>query len=888
LHVSGGNSTIRGLTISSFGNGVWLDSNGGDTVAGDNLINCDTGVNVGKFNDYNSYVLANNNTIGGTALADRNLIAAGAFGIFLTGNNNLVEGNYLGVDASGAHASSLPGRSEVLIEGSGNVIGGSAAGSGNVIGGTGPSAWGSVSVAPLGVHFTNTLIQGNLIGTDATGQFALVDPKTAYSHFDAGISLANDDGTRIIGNVISGNWNGIVGPGWPTPPTIQGNRIGTDESGTFAVPNAGDGIDLNADGSLIGGTAAGEGNIIAFNGGLGLSLDSNGFQLEGNLIHDNGLGGVSVVDDNTITSATITDNTITHNGGPGVWVRGNPLDITYAQIYIGPSGFPTGVRIQQNSITGNGGLGIDFGAIPVDANGSPTNDVNQWDHDIPDGIPQNGSPVGINNGQMFPVLLSAAVTSTSTALAGTLTGTPGATYEIEFLANTQPGHPNPANPSDPNRYGEGETSLGIRTVTIGADGIGYFFATDLPTLPAGAAFLTATATNPLTGDTSEFSAALPVPAAGGGLTVQATTQQAVDDVVAAVNAMSAPANSVTITVDLGGGNFNGIKVNPPPRVIVKFRNGTLHGHSPALLVAGGTVVVTDCTLTNATDAPTILVTGGSLALRNDVIQESTGYAQVGVLVTGGTADLGTAADPGGNTINVNGPGAPAENDTATAVASVGNVWEVNGVVVTGPAAVKATPTVQVTGGSFAYDEHAHPPTGSVTGVGGESLGTPTFTYSFTDDNGNAHTSTTPPTDPGYYTVTASYPGNDNYLPATKTATITIYYDVRTLTDLSHAFNAGRTIPIKLQLTDAAGNNVSSADIGVWAVALYRVNSDGSRTQVSLQDAGGSNPNDLFRYDSSIGGYIFNLSTKGLGAGTYVFDWMAGDDPTTHELGFKLV
>jgi hypothetical protein len=79
-----------------------------------------------------------------------------------------------------------------------------------------------------------------------------------------------------------------------------------------------------------------------------------------------------------------------------------------------------------------------------------------------------------------------------------------------------------------------------------------------------------------------------------------------------------------------------------------------------------------------------------------------------------------------------------------------------------------------------------------------------------------------------------------------------------------------------------------ADVGLVALNRYLVNADGSRTQVSLQDAGGSNTNVQFRYDSGIGGYIFNLSTKGLGAGTYVFDWMAGDDPTTHELGFKLV
>jgi len=147
--------------------------------------------------------------------------------------------------------------------------------------------------------------------------------------------------------------------------------------------------------------------------------------------------------------------------------------------------------------------------------------------------------------------------------------------------------------------------------------------------------------------------------------------------------------------------------------------------------------------------------------------------------------------------------------------------------------------------------------------------------------------TSAPVDPGYYTVTASFAGDANYTPASASATLMIAYEVRSLTDLSRAFNSGRTIPIKLRLTDAAGNNLSSSSIDLTAIRLERVNADGTTTQVSLQDAGGSNPGNLFRYDAALGGYIFNLSTKGLGAGTYAFFWTAEGDPTQHELSFKL-
>jgi uncharacterized delta-60 repeat protein len=88
-------------------------------------------------------------------------------------------------------------------------------------------------------------------------------------------------------------------------------------------------------------------------------------------------------------------------------------------------------------------------------------------------------------------------------------------------------------------------------------------------------------------------------------------------------------------------------------------NITVLGSSPALVVfAGATKVVGGVTLITATDAPTILVSGGTLTLRNStVVQQSTVYNQVAIQVTGGTVDLGTYSSPGGNTIQVDGAGA---------------------------------------------------------------------------------------------------------------------------------------------------------------------------------------------------------------------------------------
>jgi len=196
---------------------------------------------------------------------------------------------------------------------------------------------------------------------------------------------------------------------------------------------------------------------------------------------------------------------------------------------------------------------------------------------------------------------------------------------------------------------------------------------------------------------------------------------------------------------------------------------------------------------------------------------------------------------------------------------------------------RAAPTVSVSGGTFLYNGLGHPATASITGVLGEDLGPATITYA--DSIGNA---VAVPVEPGYYTATATFGGSPNYTAASATAIITIAFDANVLTDLSKPFKAGRVIPIMLQLRDPNGVNISSPNLPVRAVRLARVNADGSRTLVTLQDAGNSNPGNLFRYDAGLRGYIFNLSTKDLGPGLYEFFWLTGNDLTEHKLTFRLV
>jgi hypothetical protein len=61
------------------------------------------------------------------------------------------------------------------------------------------------------------------------------------------------------------------------------------------------------------------------------------------------------------------------------------------------------------------------------------------------------------------------------------------------------------------------------------------------------------------------------------------------------------------------------------------------------------------------------------------VQESTDGKQPALLLTGGTVDLGTAADPGNNTLNVNGPGLVLRNTSPNPVSALGDTFGANGV-----------------------------------------------------------------------------------------------------------------------------------------------------------------------------------------------------------------
>jgi Ca2+-binding RTX toxin-like protein len=260
------------------------------------------------------------------------------------------------------------------------------------------------------------------------------------------------------------------------------------------------------------------------------------------------------------------------------------------------------------------------------------------------------------------------------------------------------------------------------------------------------------------------------------VTLDAATNTAAQAILTTVDGLAAPASPVTITVDLASGSFTDLTASPPAGVtLVLDGNGTtttIVGHSPALTVtpSQGSVVVENQTLTTATDAPTILVSGGSLTLRNVVIEESTGFTDAAISVTGGSLDLGTAASPGGNTLDVNGTGEFVHNTTAASIPATGDTYEINGVPIAAPylsfTSVVSSSTTTTYGQSVTL-------TATVQANTTPGSGTPTGSVDFFDVTTDTDLGSVPLSDggaalttaalgAGSHLIHASYSGDSNF------------------------------------------------------------------------------------------------------------------------------
>ena len=478
LDIAADDCIIRGLLINRFGNsGININGNA-NTIEG-NFVGTDvTGTdNLGNGFRGISITTGDNNLIGGSLPTARNLISGnGSAGvvIFCCGADaNSVVGNYIGTDHNGTAA--LPNDEGVSVSGdaSSNIVGGNVI-SGNATNGVHISGEGSLNV-----------VWGNFIGMNATGTGALPNGNDGVLVDGQVYTFIGGDTSSTLGNLISGNGqNAIEIVGNATHTTVQGNYIGTDVSGTFAVPNAQNGILISsAMDSQIGGTTAEARNVIAGNGfGIQVTGPAAGTLIQGNYIGTDASGTGPLMNFNQGIILPGSGVTVGGEGGAGNVIAFN----FFSGIKVMPTG--SGNTFFGNSIFGNGALGIDLAGGIEDDNSVTQNDPGDTD-------------TGANDLQNYPALVVALASGGDRTAEGLFTGGANTDYVLHFYSNRE---------VDPSGFGEGETYLGALDLHTDTEGIAEFSFTLDPS--TARQFITVTATDP-NGNTSEFSpASNPVPA----------------------------------------------------------------------------------------------------------------------------------------------------------------------------------------------------------------------------------------------------------------------------------------------------------------------------------------------------------------------------------------
>jgi len=264
---------------------------------------------------------AQTNFIGAPAVGAGNILVSDGFEVVnMFGTGNVVQGNLIGLDATGTWPIG-PGWNGVWVQGENNLIGGAALGAGNVV----SAPWG------CGVHINKhagNLVQGNRIGTDVTGTAPLGGLGNGVC-IDGGAVNTIGGTTAETRNLVSGLNNGIRIRNftWPDPVpyvprgnAVLGNYIGTDIDGAGSLENTAHGIALESGHDNL----VENGNVICASGeaGVWLGPDAEGNHVIQNLIGvdvggapDPGNGHGLIIEGR---HNTIQDNVISGNRGYGI------------------------------------------------------------------------------------------------------------------------------------------------------------------------------------------------------------------------------------------------------------------------------------------------------------------------------------------------------------------------------------------------------------------------------------------------------------------------------------------------------------------------------------------------------------------------------------------
>jgi len=246
--------------------------------------------------------------------------------------------------------------------------------------------FGGDGIQVLGAGTTGTVIYGNYIGTDATGEIAT--PNTIGIRLTASANNVNIGGVNAgEGNLISGNSENSIVVSNSDTVTIRGNIIGTDKDVANAVPNgsgtpAVGNISVAASTNITIGDAT-SGNVISGNVDQGIQVSgaSDNIYIQNNRIGTglagtenlpNSNGGISIVPTSPMTNMVIggttsgLGNIIAYNGNFGINVSKVNASILLNEIRdnatnginVPSGGSGSSTWIYHNTVTGNGSNGV--------------------------------------------------------------------------------------------------------------------------------------------------------------------------------------------------------------------------------------------------------------------------------------------------------------------------------------------------------------------------------------------------------------------------------------------------------------------------------------------------------------------------------------------------
>src|SRR5579884_3651105 len=416
-----------------------------------------------------------NATIGGKRGSTANLISANGDGIDIAdGTGTTITGNLIGTDLTGSKSLGNSGTginvAPVVSHGS-TTIGGTGSGAGNIIGGNQEGVVISGAGSRHSAGFPTTVV-GNYIGTNTSNSKTLGNTTGLEIDDSAGVTVGGTSAGDS--NIISGNsGNGVVLDFGAAQNTVSGNLVGTKVDGSKALQNGGDGvlIDAPAKQNIIGGTQPGAGNLISGNAAYGVEIDGGGVT-----------SGVfsNVIEGNTIglsASAAALGNQAgglyAHDGARGDLVGGRASGA--GNVIAGNQGPGVQIGNQSDSPTDKATIEAVEGNAVYDNAGTPGGIVLAGPNASGPNCTTASRPYA-DTGVLCPTI--------STASTSSIGGKACASCTIDvFLASS---------PADPSGHGQARTYLG--TATADASGA-WSLSTFLVPVTTGKV-VTATATTP--------------------------------------------------------------------------------------------------------------------------------------------------------------------------------------------------------------------------------------------------------------------------------------------------------------------------------------------------------------------------------------------------------